>query len=364
MTATAEMRATTGPRREPTMLVSGDSHVIEPTAVWDGLLDDEFWGETPATFSQRPGGHDPNARLNEMATDGVRAEVLYPSLALRLFGLESPSEQEACFRRYNEWIGDYCAVSPQRLVAIGLIPAYDMGRAVAEAEWCHAHGFRGVEVWQSPPPDASFAGSHHEPLWEACAALGLPVSLHILTGFDHSKQIYERGSGLVADSRLDMYRLAITHKLTAVMDAVFNLILTGVLDRHPALRFVLVENEVGWIPFVVDQLEYYSQRIDHLSTGPSPGSLQRSPGDVFRAQFAATFFRDPNARLAIEAVGAPNFMWSNDYPHGNSTWPHSRAVVTQTLGLLDAAAFDAVTYGNACALYGLHPADDLDEEER
>ena len=109
-----------------TLLLSGDSHVIEPTEIWDGVLDADFWGDTPATFSQRPGGYDPKARLDEMATDGLQAEVLYPSLALRLFSLEDTTEQESCFRRYNEWIGEYCSVDPVRLVAIGLVPAYDM----------------------------------------------------------------------------------------------------------------------------------------------------------------------------------------------------------------------------------------------
>jgi predicted TIM-barrel fold metal-dependent hydrolase len=336
------------PAETPTVLVSGDSHVIEPTEIWDGILDDEFWGDTPATFSQRPGGYDPKARLDEMAVDGLQAEVLYPSLALRLFGLEDPAEQEACFRRYNEWIGEYCSVSPERLVAIGLVPAYDMRRAVAEAEWCRTHGLRGLQVWQTPPTDLAFAGAHHEPLWEACAALGMPVSLHILSGFDYSKRIYERGASLVSEG-LAMYRLSITQKLAAVMDALFELVLSGVLDRHPDLRFVLVENEVGWIPFVVDQLQYYYDRF----LGQSPLTLDRPPAEAFRDQVSATFFRDPNARLAIGSVGAGNFMWSNDYPHGNSTWPHSREVVADTLGALDADAFDAVTFANACALYGL-----------
>ena len=67
---------------------------------------------------QRPGGYDPKERISEMETDGVSAEVLYPTLGLRLFSLESPEAQEACFRIYNDWLMEYCSIAPKRLVGI------------------------------------------------------------------------------------------------------------------------------------------------------------------------------------------------------------------------------------------------------
>jgi predicted TIM-barrel fold metal-dependent hydrolase len=310
-------------------LISADSHVIEPVEVWDGVLPDGYLGDSAATFAQRPGGSDPTARIGEMETDGVSAEVLYPSVAMQLFLLEDAALQQACFRRYNEWLAQYCSVAPDRLIGIGLIPAYDMDVALAEIEWCQANGLRGVQIWQTPPSHLSFSGSHHDPVWEACADLGLSVSLHILTGFDYSKTVYEHGPALVGKGEL-MFQLAINQKLLAIMDTLNAIILSGTLDWYRGLKLIVVENEVGWLPFFLDQLDYYAERY----AGKSPISLERLPSVAFREQVGATFFRDPHAAAVAQFFDGGNIMWSSDYPHGNSTWPHSQQVVADRLGSL------------------------------
>jgi predicted TIM-barrel fold metal-dependent hydrolase len=337
--------STTAPNRP---LISADSHVIEPIDVWDGLLPDGYWGGEPATFSQRPGGFDPKARTDEMATDGVSAEVLYPSLAMKLFALEDPALQRSCFRRYNAWLAEYCTVSPQRLLGIGLIPAYDMDAAVEEVAWCKRNGLRGVQVWQIPPPNLPFNGLHYEPLWEACADSGLSVSLHILTGFGYALDIFKYGGDLVTMGEF-MFRLSIIEKLRAVQDALLQLVLSGALDRHRGLRLVLVENECAWLPFFVDQLDYYYHRYE----GKSPVALERPPSQTFADQVYTTFFRDPNAELVVRQLGAGNLMWSSDYPHGNSTWPESRRVVQERLGALPEDTVHQLVWGNACRLFDI-----------
>jgi predicted TIM-barrel fold metal-dependent hydrolase len=339
---------TTGGRTEVATLVSADSHVIEPTELWADVLPRDYWGDAPATFSQRPGGFDPKARLDEMTTDGVSAEVLYPSLALKLFALEDPAQQEESFRRYNNWLAEYCSVSPARLVGIGAVSTYDIDHAVAEAKRCHAEGLRGIEVWQSPHPDLPFDGRHYDPLWQACAGLGLPVSLHILTGYDYSQEIYRQGSSLTGTG-LPMYRLSINLKLLAIMDSLMEIVLSGTLDRFRELEFVLVENEAAWLPFFIDQWDYYFERF----RDKNPVNLTRPPSVSFTDQVHVTFFRDPNIGLVVERFGPDNFMWSNDYPHGNSTWPHSREVVNDRLGGLDRPTFDKLAFENACGLYGI-----------
>jgi predicted TIM-barrel fold metal-dependent hydrolase len=340
------------PRTVATTLVSADSHVIEPTEIWVDLLGSDYWGDAPSTFSQRPGGFDPKARVDEMKTDTVSAEVLYPSLGLKLFGLESPELQEECFRRYNDWLADYCSVRPERLIGVGAVSCYDIGHAAAEAERCCEAGHRGIEVWQSPHPDLPFSGRHHDPLWHVCEDLGLPVSLHILTGHDYSLEIYRRGDRLV-ESGLLMYQLSINRKLLAIMDTLIEIVLSGTLDRFPRLKFVLVENEAAWLPFFIDQWDYYYERF----RTSNPVELTRPPSVSFTDQVLVTFFRDPNIGLAVERFGPQTFMWSNDYPHGNSTWPRSREVINDRLGGLDRQTFDTLAYANACRLYGIDIGD-------
>ncbi len=329
-------------------IISADSHVIEPLDVWDGLIPREWWGNLQKSFGERPGGFDPKARTDEMDVDAVSAEVLYPSLALKLFAEEDAAHQAACLRRYNEWLIDYCSVAPDRLAGIGQVATYDMDVAVAEAQWCHDHGLCGVEVWMSPPPHLPFNGRHYEPFWEVCSALGLPVSLHIHSGFDYSKEMLEHPDPVSTGDQILKWN--INQKLLAVTDALVELICSGVPDRHRGLRFVLVENEVGWLPFFIDQLDYYYQRGQRHG---SPVQLDRLPSEIFTDQVAATFFRDPDAAYVATRFGGSSIMWSSDYPHGNSTWPNSQEVVAEHLGRLPDDVVRRVVWDNVKELYGL-----------
>ena len=138
--------------------------------------------EVGGTFQAHPGGWDPHERVKEMAVDGVSGEVLYPSFALDLFGLQDAALQEACFRVYNDWIMEYCSVAPDRLYGVACIPTYDIDHGVVELERCKTAGLPGAMVWQAPPPELSFATDHYERLWAAAQDLEVPISLHILTG--------------------------------------------------------------------------------------------------------------------------------------------------------------------------------------
>src|SRR5688572_15459934 len=127
------------------VLISADSHVSEDGEMWKNLLPAKFKDAAPvfpsrrertgdSRFAEKTGGYDPNERLKVMATDGVSAEVLYPTLGLRLFGLDDVDLQEACFRVYNDWLLEYCSVALDRLLGVSCISAYDPDKAVAEME--------------------------------------------------------------------------------------------------------------------------------------------------------------------------------------------------------------------------------------
>ena len=106
------------------VLISADSHVSEPSNLWDERLpahitDRAIRGSTNHDQlhprSGRPGGWDPEARLKDMAVDGVVAEVLYPSSGTAIYRKQTPELQEAYSRAYNVWMIDYCSAAPDRL---------------------------------------------------------------------------------------------------------------------------------------------------------------------------------------------------------------------------------------------------------
>jgi predicted TIM-barrel fold metal-dependent hydrolase len=305
------------------VIISSDSHVMEDPELWSGILPGSFWPDAGRSFQGQPGGRDPKARLTEMAEDGVSAEVLYPTLGLKLFGMDETEVQQKAMRAFNDWLIDYCQEDPQRLVGVATISAYDIEKAVAELERCHAEGLGGFLLWQAPHPDMPFTSPRYDPLWEAAQELDMPMSLHILTGHNYSRQL-----GITQG--IDHYRGSVNLKLLTVTDALMDLIFSGVFERFPRLKLVLVENEVGWLPFVLSQWDYYFHRFKENY----PLVIELQPSEYFYRQVYATFFRDPTVAHLFDWWGADNCMWSNDYPHPNSTWPNSRDVIEKNLGHL------------------------------
>ncbi|MDE3078224.1 MAG: amidohydrolase, partial [Chloroflexota bacterium] len=295
-------------------------------------------------FQAHEGGWDPRARVREMAADGVSAEVLYPSLTLDLFGLTDPTLQEACFRAYNDWIVEYCAAAPERLVGLACISAFNIDHALAELRRCKEAGLCGAIVWQAPPDELSFVTDHYERLWSAAEDMELPISLHILTGHRY-KWPRER----IASGRQAYYafREAVNIKLVDASTALSDLIGGGALERHPRLKFVLVENEVSWLPFYLSQYDKYWGRGNLQST------MTMAPSEYFKRQFYATFFNDEPSRWILGKWGTDNCMWSNDFPHPNSTWPNSRQVIARDLGHLPESTRAKLLRGNVARLYNL-----------
>jgi predicted TIM-barrel fold metal-dependent hydrolase len=334
------------------IIISADSHVSEDPELWVRELPARFRDAAPrfpprrvatdgGRFGEKPGGWDPAERLKEMATDGVSAEVLYPTFGLRLFGLDDAALQEACFRVYNEWLADYCRVAPDRLVGIGCVPVYDIAHGIGELERCKAAGFGGALIWQAPHPDLPLHSAHYEPLWSAVEEMGLPISLHILTGHNYSKTL-----GQVRDEPTGKNAI---HKTFDAVNALWELILYGVLHRHPQLKFVIVENEIGWIPFFLQQWDYYYRRFPDTRNSP----IDHEPSVYFYRQVYATFFDDAVGGHNLSWWGDDNCMWSNDYPHPNSTWPNSRQVIERDLGHLPPEVRGKLVRENVAKLYGM-----------
>src|SRR5918996_1612001 len=122
-------------------IVSADSHIMEPADLWEKnltpTLKDKYPKFPPRNApGEKPGGWDPKARLGEMEVDGVSAEVLYPTLGLRLFALEDAELQEACFQIANDCMIDYCKVTPGRLLGIPMIALYNIQNAIKALKRC------------------------------------------------------------------------------------------------------------------------------------------------------------------------------------------------------------------------------------
>jgi predicted TIM-barrel fold metal-dependent hydrolase len=365
------------------LIISADSHVIEVPDLWEKGMPPSFRDRAPKAYFDekrdawmfgspevpvqavgglfmagqrpdqiesfrragfsvaRPGGWDPIVRIKDMEQDGVSAEVLYPSLGLGLYCIEDAEFQEALFRTYNDWLIDYCQKVPDRLYGIALISMYNTEHAITEMERCKKQGVVGTMIWQVPDPKLPFTSEHYERFWAASQDLELPIHLHILTGFGASmKRQTSHG--------IDRYRIGV-NQTREIEDALFDVIYSGVLERYPKLKIVSVENEVGWMPFWLGQCDKGFRRHRHSEKLP----IDKLPSEYFKRQVYATFFNDYVGGQLFSWWGADNCMWSNDYPHQNSTWPNSRDVIARDMGHLTAADRAKLLNTNVVKLYNL-----------
>lgn len=337
-------------------LISADSHVMEDPELWVDRLPARWRDVAPVFptvevgqgFQGHEGGKDPKLRVEEMAVDGVSQEILFPTLGLSLFGITDPELQQASCRVYNEWLAEYCSAAPDRLFGLAAISTFDVDYAVSELTRCHEAGFLGALVWEIPPDELSFRTSHYDALWEAAQGLEMPINLHILTGSAYPMQSPRRTQIMMKLRRQLSDRSRHANALVfQASNAMGDLITSGVLERFPSLRFVIVESEASWIPFILSQYDKFAMRRTEDS------SLTMLPSEYFQRNFHATFHNDPTLRSILPGWGTQNCMWSNDFPHPNSTWPNSKDVIQRDLGHLPEETRRCLVAANVIDLYGL-----------
>lgn len=384
----------------PHGVVSADSHTMEPADLWKTRLDARLrdrapevvrhprsgaWlfvaegappfpvasgfaagrsGEALKAFmsagyeAARPSGWDPVARIADQDLDGVDAEVLYPTLGMRLFAIPDAELQHACFGVYNEWLADFCGHDPRRLYGVGLISLEDVGRAVVDVERIAAAGMRGAMIWGAPPEDRPYSDRAYDPFWSAASEHGLPVSLHIITG--RGRRAERLGASLrgrsAAARNPGIIYATVTHE---IQESLATLVFGGVLERFPDLRIVSAENDVGWLPHFLYRMDHGFEKYGAML----PEKLPMPPSAYVRRQVWATFQDDPVGPATWQLFGERNYMWASDFPHSDSTFPDSRAWIERSFGGVPDEVRRRIVYDNAVELYGMElPQTDADAD--
>jgi predicted TIM-barrel fold metal-dependent hydrolase len=278
----------------------------------------------------------PKLRLADMDLDGLRASVIYGPLALG-FPIADPALQDACYAVWNDWaIEEFNAVAPDRLCVLAFLPGHDPDAAARELERAAAAGHRGaiVDIFGIDLGDRAW-----DRLWAAAAETGVPLSFH-LKGGSWSNLRYRIGKWQSA---------AFASILPLQLDEpLATMIFSGALERHPGLTLVLAESGLGWLPYFLARMDAEWRALkDQLDEAPSV-----PPSELFRRHVMATFEEDELAAGAVPVIGAGSCMWASDYPHTDSTFPHSRHAVDETLGPLAATDRHMITATNCARLYG------------
>ena len=303
-------------------------------------------GQTPhkeAEPVEAHGATDAAARLADMDVDGIGLAALYPTYGLMIQGVTEPEAASALCRAVNDWLHDYCACDPSRLLGIGTLPQTGPEEALAEARRCVEElGFRGV--WRRPE---QFAGivplqdERYDHLWGYLAEAGVPVAFHPgLNGVVPYDYLAER----FGDYYSPMHA---AHFATEQMMALTTVTAYGVLERFPRLRMAFLECGAAWV------VSYLHRLDEHLETfGFEQAGLTMKPSEYFARQcYVSAEEVEPGLALATEMY-PESVVFASDYPHGDGTFPGATAELLGT-DELDRAAVRAIMRWNADALYGL-----------
>jgi len=354
-------------------MVSTDGHVQEPSDLWSTRMDAKYKDRLPGmtvrdgkkfqkTEGFRPlrirniefagedllrnrSGYTPEERIEDLAADGVDAEILFPNKGLTIWATPDAEFSQAMCRVYNDWAWETFAAFNDRLSPMACIASSDITGSIAEVERTAKLGFRGLSlpckpVWGAPDHEAlNYNLPEFEPLWAVIEETGLPMTFHVSTGRDPRTS---RGNG----GAIINYAV---HSLAPTMEPIANLCASGVLEKFPGLRFGSVEAGIGWVAWALCAMDE-AHRKHHMFTRPK---LKMLPSECFKAHGFATFQEDkPGLDLAREHGLVGNFMWANDYPHHEGTWPHSAQAIERTMGNLNDAERAQILGLNAARIFG------------
>jgi predicted TIM-barrel fold metal-dependent hydrolase len=224
-----------------------------------------------------------------------------------------------------------------------LISLYDPKLAASDLADCAGRGLAGAIVWASPPEDLPFYSEVYDPFWAAAQEYSMPLSLHEFAGLrwvDWDSNAKKRFIAGAINS----------HEAEATFAT---LILSGVLERFPGLKVVAAELNCGWLAYFLKRIdEHAATRALRVHGSAFETRLTMSPREYFKRQLYATFINDPYGIAHRHEIGVDNIMWSSDFPHSATFWPHSREKIAKDFQGVDEADRQKILARNAAQLYG------------
>jgi predicted TIM-barrel fold metal-dependent hydrolase len=396
-------------------LISVDDHVIEPGHVWQEytpsryrdrapkLVDDggvwkwdydgrrttitgiaavagtpkDRWDPSPMNLAELPFGNyrDPNARLEVMDTDGVLASLVFPTYP-RFCGqtfLEGSDKQlgYACLQAYNDWmIEEWCGSAPGRFIPLAIVPMWDSELAAAETHRVAGKGAKSVAFSENPTklglPSIHDVDRHWDPLFQACCDTGLVMSIHV--GSSSNVRSVSPDAPLIS---------SVTFVALSALDTFIDWMWSGNLIRFPELKLCLSESGIAWLPAVIERLrrDFDRQHWARTSKSGFGGNLLTGdvrpvrnssvfgdlpadfdPLEVYHRSVFCSMIADDYGWDALDYLGHDNVMLETDYPHSDSSYPHSAELAAKHLSHLPDADRAKLLRDNACRVFDFTPA--------
>jgi predicted TIM-barrel fold metal-dependent hydrolase len=288
-------------------------------------------------------------RLEDQARDGIDIELIFPNKGLLCWATPDPVFADAMCRAWNRWAYDWFGgaagwndgiTRPLASIATG-----DVDLALAEATWAAEHGFVGLTLGNSPVygpkqwGNLEYNDEAFEEFWAFNAEARVPLTFHVSTGRD-PRAVGGKGGAIIN---------YVCHSMETTIEPLVQMITSGVFERHPELQAGLVESGIGFVPWLIETMDY-AYKAHHFFVRPVIPEL---PSSYFKRNCFATFQEDHVGLQTAEQFGVvDNLMWANDYPHHEGSWPHSAAAIERTMGHLTDGERARILGLNAAELFG------------
>lgn len=305
---------------------------------------------SPITMEDmREGCWNQTARLADMDVNHVEASLCFPTFP-RFCGQTFKEREDKvladlCVKAYNDWMFDeWCAGTGGRLIPLPIIQLWDADLAAAEVRRNAARGGRAVAFTEIPAflglPSIHDPSGFWDPFFQACDETGTVVCMHI-------------GSSSKMPSTSPDAPAAVGSTLT-YMNAAMSMtdyLMSGLFERFPNLKLAYSEGQIGWIPYILERADKVWE--ENRGWGGVADKVLRPPSEYYREHIYGCFFDDAHGIKNLDAVGVDNVTFETDYPHSDSTWPHSLKVAMDILAGLDDETIYKIVRGNAIRMLDL-----------
>ncbi len=350
----------------------GDALYIEGAPLHQvGFLDlrggrtNEDWQPFDVKVEDTAGVGPPEQRLKEQDEDGCAAEVLFPNMQAgpTLWRrIKDDDAYVAAVRAYNDWLAEeYCSVDPNRLIGLGLIPMTTLEDSLKELEHCAKLGFRGI-LLSGFPNGMAYPLAEDDQFWKAAMDMDMRLTVHVT--FDRSAEREAQPTFIYPDENpeiLSKIKRGLVDEISrmGLRSAVgfSQMICSGVFDRLPDLRVFFAETRLGWIPFWMNEGDYWYERHRHWAQrylGFKP--LKRKPSEYIKDHFLFSVQGPELVAIELrEHIGVENIMFATDFPHIECEWPNTKPTLERLTASLSPEEKYKIVAGNVADYFEIGP---------
>ncbi len=310
------------------------------------------YGFEPTRFDEmRRGAWDIDARVADMDINGVSRSLCFPSFLPGFVGQrlttwpDDPQLGLAAMRAYNDWhLEAWCGSHPDRFIPNQITWLLDPQVAATEIRSNAARGFRAVTFSEAPEKLGlpSLHTGYWDPFFAACEETETVICLHVGSSGTSPMTAPDAPPETVAV-------LFFAYGMYAAVDWLYS----KVPVRFPKLKICLSEGGIGWVAGLIDRLDHcFKYQLGYL---PTWRDVELTPSEVLRRNFWFCAIDDASGYLTRDVIGVDHICVESDYPHADSTWPDTQALLRTQLNAAKVSESDAelICWRNAANLFRL-----------